>query len=269
MVRFVVVGGCGTTLKVVEPAVSWPEVASRESPAFTVSIAKSGNVAMPAALVVCVKVPLTVPGLELSEIVIATADITAPVLSCARTSTAGVMGRPTVALLGSTTNTRFWEFTVIVNCFEAVFGVGVEESVTCNVRAKVPAVVGVPEMKPRPVSVSRKMVKPFGKLPADTLHEEYGSVPPVACTAVLYSVPANAVGRELVLMKNGVITLEVVAVLFVSIAWGITAGVTWVTIVCIVGTSTNPRSVINAVSPGCREIDASLTTLPVIPGLLS
>jgi len=89
----------------------------------------------------------------------------------------------------------------------ALFGVGVEESVTVTVKLSVAGArfaavrvrwvaasgtVGVPEM--RPVELFR--VKPDGKLP-DVIAHVYGGVPLFACKVAEYEEPATAVGSEL------------------------------------------------------------------------
>jgi hypothetical protein len=66
-------------------------------------------------------------------------------------------------------------------------------SVTCTVKETVPVVVGVPEMTP----VDATRLNPAGNVPALTL-QVYGVVPPLACSAVEYAVPAVPPGSDVV-----------------------------------------------------------------------
>jgi hypothetical protein len=80
--------------------------------------------------------------------------------------------------------------TVILNAFVPVL---FAESVTCTVNDAVPAAVGVPEITP----VDATRLNPAGGAPALTL-QLYGVVPPLACSAVEYAVPAVPPGSDVV-----------------------------------------------------------------------
>jgi hypothetical protein len=70
------------------------------------------------------------------------------------------------------------------------FCIGVEESVTCTVKADCPALVGVPLIIPALLKL-----RPAGKLPESTVHE-YGIVPPEAVSGDEYAVPTVPFGNE-------------------------------------------------------------------------
>jgi hypothetical protein len=70
-------------------------------------------------------------------------------------------------------------------------------SVTFTVKFDVPAIVGVPVIAP--VDVFR--LSPAGSVPAERL-QEYGVVPPVAASDVLYADCACPLGRLVVEMLN-------------------------------------------------------------------
>ena len=57
-------------------------------------------------------------------------------------------------------------FTRMLNCWTAVCGVGVAESVTVTLKVEVPDAVGMPLIAP----VVAFNVRPAGKLPVVTLH---------------------------------------------------------------------------------------------------
>jgi hypothetical protein len=61
------------------------------------------------------------------------------------------------------------------NAWDAVFAVGVAESVTVTVKFDVAGVVGTPVIAP----VAELRISPAGRSPTDTDHE-YGAVPPLA-----------------------------------------------------------------------------------------
>ena len=71
-------------------------------------------------------------------------------------------------------------------------------SFTCTVNDTVPAVVGVPEITP----VDATRLNPAGNVPAFTL-QLYGVVPPLACSAVEYAVPAVPPGSDVVVTNGG------------------------------------------------------------------
>src|SRR4029077_10471185 len=71
-------------------------------------------------------------------------------------------------------------------------------SVTCTVNDAVPAVVGVPEITP----VDATRLNPAGSVPALTL-QVYGVVPPLACSVVVYALPAAPPGNDVVVTVGG------------------------------------------------------------------
>src|SRR4029077_703859 len=71
-------------------------------------------------------------------------------------------------------------------------------SVTCIVHDAVPAVVGVPEITP----VDATRLNPAGSVPALTL-QVYGVVPPLACSVVVYALPAAPPGNDVVVTVGG------------------------------------------------------------------
>lgn len=72
---------------------------------------------------------------------------------------------------------------VTLNVWEFVSGVGAVASVTCTVKVKAPAVVGVPEKSPLELSVR----PPAMVVGDDVIAHEYGVVPPMAanCTPLV------------------------------------------------------------------------------------
>src|SRR5438128_10895987 len=75
--------------------------------------------------------------------------------------------------------------------------VGAPESDTWKVRPKLPAVEGVPAIRPLAPSA-----RPGGSAPEAMLHA-YGRVPPVAASVVSYATPTVPAGRVLVAMPSG------------------------------------------------------------------
>jgi hypothetical protein len=77
---------------------------------------------------------------------------------------------------------------------------GLLESVTCTVKAKVPAAVGVPEIAPALLSV-----RPAGSAPA-LIDHAYGVAPPAARIVAEYDVPTRALAIDVVLTDRGALT---------------------------------------------------------------
>src|SRR6202453_1953180 len=93
--------------------------------------------------------------------------------------------------------------TVIDNSCVAVIA-GLPESVTCTVKAELPAAVGVPEITP----VEAFSDSPAGSDPAPgTTDQLYGAVPPVAASVAEYPAPTVAPGSTDVVTDSGASTV--------------------------------------------------------------
>lgn len=86
--------------------------------------------------------------------------------------------------------------TMMLSACVAVCAFGLVESLTCTVKLKVPAEVGVPEMAP----VAEARLRPAGSEPWLML-QVYGDVPPLAARVALYTpacVPSGSAVVEIV-----------------------------------------------------------------------
>lgn len=108
-------------------------------------------------------------------------------------------------------------FTTIVNALAA--DVMLSESLTVTEKLYVPATVGVPEIRPV-AGASDKLV---GNAPDDTVHVEYGLVPPVTANVCAYAAVNVPSDNEAVLTTGAGLTtmdndLATVVTLFASVA---------------------------------------------------
>jgi hypothetical protein len=74
---------------------------------------------------------------------------------------------------------------------------GLDESLTAKVMGKLPAAVGVPEIRP----VLAASATPAGNLP-DEIDHVYGAVPSVAVSALEYFTPSVPDGKEVVVIES-------------------------------------------------------------------
>jgi len=104
---------------------------------------------------------------------------------------------PKDTLFGATFSCAIGGLTVIEQATVLVPNASPDESVTCPVKAYVPAVVGVPEMAP----VLGLTVRPAGRLPPE-IEKPYGETPPDAVNAELYATPTPAVAAAQVSVRG-------------------------------------------------------------------
>src|SRR5215510_1830977 len=86
-------------------------------------------------------------------------------------------------------------------------------SVTFTVKLEEPTVVGVPVIAP----VEAVRARPGGNAPA-TMDQEYGGVPPIACSVAEYDALTEPAGSEVVVMLSG-LACTVRVVLPTTLPW--------------------------------------------------